>query len=284
MSCCDIPYTIGRPRFHMHLSQHHFGRQLNAIVNTPYLLRFDSAVFLHCFYITSHTCLPHLLDALKAMLLHGLLKAMVNRQLDRLVEQISPGGTSGTTTTGIDPDFEASLARLTSATKVAGGHNCAVLCVVGPAHARALLLFLSSSCPSSLSPSPPPSLTLARAPLLPMHTSLHLFCPLHTHTHTFLHLFCALCMQAAHLDCVFSFLPLWYIHTLCAIVADELTASSCSEPIARADPRHDFRCCMGHVSSWWMSCRTQIAGHAPAPHSRIACRWVAHPARPKFMY
>ncbi|KAG1671286.1 hypothetical protein FOA52_010857 [Chlamydomonas sp. UWO 241] len=63
----------------------------------------------------------------KALLLHGLLKTMINRQLDKLVDQISSGRGAPAGWGGVDPGFESSLARLTSATKVLYGSPAIVL-------------------------------------------------------------------------------------------------------------------------------------------------------------
>lgn len=52
--------------------------------------------------------------ARKALALHGLLKMMIGRKLDRLVAQLSPDALSQC----VDADFEDGLNRLTTAVKV----------------------------------------------------------------------------------------------------------------------------------------------------------------------
>eukprot|EP00955_Chlamydomonas_euryale_P113651 366229-Chlamydomonas_euryale.AAC.4 len=53
----------------------------------------------------------------KALMLHALLKVMINQRLDRLIEQVTPSRNSSSTTSALHPEFESGLLQLTTAVK-----------------------------------------------------------------------------------------------------------------------------------------------------------------------
>jgi len=59
----------------------------------------------------------------KALMLHALLKVMINQRLDRLIEQVTPSRNSSSTTSALHPEFESGLLQLTTAVKVLYGER-----------------------------------------------------------------------------------------------------------------------------------------------------------------